>query len=997
MTRPAGRRYWRSLEEIAETEEFREYVQREFPANASELLDPVSRRNFLRLMGASLALAGTTACMRQPTERLIPYVRQPEDLVPGKPRYYASAAPRLGYAHGVLVESHMGRPTKIEGNPDHPASLGATDAIVQAEILGLYDPDRSQVVLRDGHIDTWQSFQAALSALMTSLEADGGAGIRLLLPPSTSPTLIDQLGLLRERFPAARVHHFEPAGRDAVRSGALRAFGEAVDVRYHFDRADLVVALDADFLTGMPGSVRYAREFADRRRVRADRRAMSRLYAVECMPTPTGAMADHRRALRPSQIEPVARAIAARLGVAGLIDAAGQGGVGTAEVPWLDTMVEELRAAAGSSVVIAGEQQPAAVHALTHAINHHLGNSGQTVTYSDPVGSASADEIASLADLVDDMNAGAVRFLGMLDCNPVYDAPVDLGFAAALDNVDTRLHVGAYVNETTASCQWHVPQAHFLESWGDLRAFDGTASIVQPLIEPLYGGRSLIEVVGVLRGRPDDDPYDVVRSYWQTARGARGGGGSGETDAAFEDLWRRSLRDGIVAGTRFEDRPVELAADWDRAPAAPAAPAAGTLELLFRPDPTVHDGRYANNGWLQELPKPITLLTWDNAALLSPATAGRLGLANEDEVSLQRDGRDVRAPVWIVPGHPDEVVTIHLGYGRRQTGRVGRGAGFDAYALRTTAGLWSAAAVDLVPTGGSIPLATTQHHHSMEGREPVRVGTLQEYRSNGALPGEPVERPGDEDSLYPPWRYEGDAWGMEIDLNVCMGCNGCMTACQAENNIPVVGKEQVIAGREMHWIRVDRYYTDSLDDPETYFQPVPCMHCENAPCEVVCPVGATVHGDQGLNLMVYNRCVGTRYCSNNCPYKVRRFNFLAFSDADRSPALDLLHNPDVTVRSRGVMEKCTYCLQRINEARIDANKEGRPIADGEIVPACAQSCPTQAITFGNINDPESAVSRLRAEPLHYGLLTELGTRPRTNYLARLRNPSPALATDGEER
>ncbi|MGD8816320.1 MAG: 4Fe-4S dicluster domain-containing protein, partial [Acidobacteriota bacterium] len=676
--------------------------------------------------------------------------------------------------------------------------------------------------------------------------------------------------------------------------------------------------------------------------------------------------------------------------------AAGEGGAGAGEVPWLEAMVEELRAAAGSSLVIAGEQQPAAVHAVVHAINNHLGNAGRTVTYSDPVGSGSADEIASLAELVDDMNGGAVRFLGMLDCNPVYDAPADLDFAAALDRVDTRLHVGRYVNETTVHCQWHVPQTHFLEAWGDLRAFDGTASIVQPLIEPLYGGRSLLEVVAVLRGKPEDDPYEVVRSYWQAARGAGDEDGSGAGDAAFEDFWRRSLHDGIVAGTRFEDRPVELVADWDHAPAAPAAPAAGTLELIVRPDPTVHDGRYANNGWLQELPKPITLLTWDNAALLSPATAERLGLANEDEVDLQLDGRAARAPVWIVPGHPDGAVTVHLGYGRRQTGRVGHGAGFDAYALRTTTDLWSAAAVQLAPTGGRMPLATTQHHHSMEGREPVRVGTLQDYQRTGALPGEPLERPDSGDSLYPPWKYEGDAWGMEIDLNVCMGCNGCTTACQAENNIPVVGKEQVIAGRERHWIRVDRYYADSLDDPETYFQPVPCMHCEDAPCEVVCPVGATVHGDQGLNLMVYNRCVGTRYCSNNCPYKVRRFNFLAYSDADRSPATDLMHNPDVTVRSRGVMEKCTYCLQRINEARIDANKEGRAIADGEIVPACAQACPTQAITFGNINDPDSAVSRLRAEPLHYGLLTELGTRPRTNYLARLRNPNPAIAANDEE-
>ena len=943
-----GRRLWRSLEELAETDEFVDMLHREFPENASELTDPVSRRRFLQLMGASLALAGTTACVRQSPERILPYVRQPEELVPGKPLYYASAAPRFGYGHGVLVESHMGRPTKIEGNPDHPASSGATDAVLQAEMLNLYDPDRSQVVLRRGRITTWESF------------------------------------LLLQRFPDARVHRFEPAGRDEVRRGAEIAFRETVDARYRFDRAAVVVSLDADFLTAMPGSVRYARDFADRRRVRADRQEMNRLYAIECTPTPTGATADHRWPVRPSAIDAVAMAIAARLGVEGAAAGALPQGI---EPGWIDALADDLRAHAGASIVVAGDHQPASVHALVHAINQQLGNNGSTVELIDPADPVAAIATGSIGELVDDMRSGAVAVLAILGGNPVFDAPADLDFVGAMQSVETRLHLGMYEDETSEHCHWHLPETHFLEAWGDLSAWDGTTAVVQPLIEPLYNGHSMIEVLAVMLGQPERDGYEIVREGW---RQAWDNGEVGDGDPTFEEFWQRAVHDGFIPGTRKEPRAEIALASLALGAAQPAA--AGTIEVVFRPDPAIHDGRFVNNGWLQELPKPLTLLTWDNAALIGPRTAERLGVASEQQVVIELDGRSVTAPVWVMPGQPDDVVTLHFGYGRTKTGRVGTGTGFNAYAIRTSDNMWSAAGATLTATGGRVRLATTQHHHSMEGRDLVRAGTLEEFRETGEVGHGHHHEPGPEESLYPPWEYEGYSWGMTVDLNLCIGCNGCMTACQAENNVPVVGKEQVLNSRDMHWLRIDRYYADEIDNPDTYFQPVMCMHCENAPCEVVCPVAATVHGKEGLNEMVYNRCVGTRYCANNCPYKVRRFNFLDYRAAD-TPITKLLQNPDVTVRSRGVMEKCTYCVQRINYARIDAKNEGREIRDGEVTPACAQACPAQAITFGNINDPDSRVSRQREEPLHYGLLSELGTRPRTNYLAKLRNPNPDIESE----
>ncbi len=966
-----GKRAWRSLDEIAETPEFLELLHREFPENASEWSDPVGRRRFLQIMGASLALAGVTGCTRQPKETIWPYAKPPEEIVPGKPVFYATALSLGGYATGVLAESHLGRPTKIEGNPDHPASLGGTDVFCQAAILGLYDPDRSKNVLHIGEILTTSDFFAAVQGIVDSKKTVGGEGLRILTGTVTSPTLAAQLAKLLETFPKAVWHQWEPATRDPVRAGATLAFGEPVETVYRFDRADVIVAFDADVFTGLPGSVRYVKEITERRSPDAQA-GMSRIYVAESTPSLTGGFADHRLPVRASEIDSLVRALAAEVGVPG------------ASVPttleaetrsWIAAVARDLKAHSGSSVVVAGEGQPAAVHAVVHAINYILRNAGRTVLQIEPVEAAPTDQTESLRALVDDMNASRVTTLLILGGNPVYDAPSDLRFGDALQKVAIRIHLGLYNDETAAQCQWHVPEAHPLESWSDARAFDGSVSIVQPLVEPLYGGMTSHEVLAVLLGQPGRSSHDLVKEHW-TARSGAG--------ADFERFWRHALRDGVVASSALPEKSLVPAAL-----PAPTPMGADEIEIVFRTDPNVFDGRFANNGWLQELPRPLTKLTWENAATIGPAMAERLGLANEDVVELAYRGAKVEAPVWILPGQPDRSVTVHLGYGRSRAGRVGDGAGFNAYALRTSDAPWFGSGLTVRKTGARHPLATTQSHHSMEGRQLARSATLEEFRRDPGFMSHVAHEPAPDETMYPPHAYEGHAWGMSIDLNACVGCNACVVACQAENNIPVVGKEQIARGREMHWIRIDRYYEGGLDDPETLHQPVMCMHCENAPCELVCPVAATVHSSEGLNDMVYNRCVGTRYCSNNCPYKVRRFNFLLYQDWN-TPSLEMARNPDVTVRSRGVMEKCTYCVQRINEARNRAKIEDRPIADGEIVTACQQACPAGAIVFGDINDEASRVARSKSGARNYGLLAELNTRPRTSYLGSLRNPNPEI-------
>ena len=965
-------RFWRGLDELAETPEFVNFRENEFPHGANDPETKFDRRELLKVMAASAAFAGMSGCTKLPTQHIVPYVRQPEDIVPGKPLFYATAVTLGGVATGVLVESHMGRPTKIEGNPDHPASLGATDAFAQASILGLYDPDRSQAEVHDGRIGSWAEFLDELATALAAEKGNGGSGIRLLTPTITSPTLGDQISKFLKAYPSAKWVRYESVTRDNAREGAKLVFGEYIDTVCRVDQADVILALDSDFLTAGPGCVRYARDFAKKRRVESPESKMNRLYAVESTPTNTGAMADHRLRMKASDIESLARALARALGVNAV---AAPVAPPNAPQGWIPALARDLKQHAGSSLVIAGDQQPPMVHALAHAMNQALGNFDKTVYFIDPVEVSPENQWQSIGALAADIRAGSVTTLLILESNPGYDAPADLGFKEILPKVAFSVRLGLYEDETSALCHWHLPRAHELESWSDARAYDGTASVMQPLIEPLYGGKSEVDFLAVLNAQAAKPSHDIVHDYWQAQR---------PQVEHFEAYWEKTLRDGVVADTAFPPKQVSLKPGIGAE--APAALPAG-LEIVFRPDHTMWDGRFANNGWLQELPKPLTLLTWDAVAMLSPKTAARLGIQTEDAVELKYQARTIVAPAWVMPGHADESVTVFLGYGRTRSGRVGNGAGFDAGWIRPLSTPWIGAGLELRKTGHRWALATTQTQGTMEGRAPIRLATLDEYQKNPQFAQAGAEE--NPLTLYPGFSYEGNQWGMSIDLNACTGCGACVMACQSENNCAVVGKTQVMIGRHMHWIRIDRYYEGGLDDPGTYHQPVVCMHCENAPCEVVCPVAATVHSSEGLNEMVYNRCVGTRYCSNNCPYKVRRFNFYLYSDWD-TPSLFGMRNPNVSVRSRGVMEKCSYCVQRINSVKIDAEEQDRPIRDGEIVTACQQSCPSEAIVFGNINDPNSRVARLKANQRNYKLLEELNTRPRTTYLAKLRNPNPEI-------
>src|SRR5215469_6008295 len=910
----SGPQYWRSLEELAGSGEFQEALHREFSKGAAEWIDTVSRRGFLKVMGASLGLAGMTACVKLPEERIVPYVRHPENVIPGRPQFYATAMTLGGYANPILVESHLGRPTKIEGNDKHPASLGGTDVFVQASLLGMYDPDRSQSVVSLGDQRSFAAFASAIRGPLSAQRGLQGEGIRIVTTAISSPALTDQIHNLLKIYPQAKWHVYEPVNRDNVVEGARMAFGQPVETRYDFSKADVIASLDADFLyAGFPGNVRYIRDFAGRRD--PDSGLMNRLYVIESTPSSTGVKADHRLAVRASMVEGFARALFGSEPTIG--DVSGERGQALARA-----LRTDLANHHGSGVVIAGDHQPPAVHALAHALNQQLGNVGKTVFYTDPVDANPINQTESLKELVADMNAGKVDLLILLGGNPVYDAPADLHFADAMKSgkVPLRVHHGLYQNETAELCEWHVNSAHELESWGDARAYDGTISIVQPLIAPLYNGTSPIEFLGLLSGQSGASGYELVRAYWQKQH----------TGADFEAFWRKSLHDGWIEGTTFP--PKSVTAKSAAAPASESKPAdPNGIELNIRRDPTVYDGQFSNNGWLQELPKPLNKLTWDNAILLGPKMAERMQIAAKDVLELELNGVRVEGPAWIQAGHPDNSLTVTLGYGRKRAGRVGTGHGFNAYALRTTGNPWMASGVQVRKTGGRYELASVQGMQSMETpnddfRPLVRETTLEEYRKDPNFAQQ--DQPAYGLSLYPPFPYKAEtyAWGMAIDLNKCVGCNNCVLACQAENNIAVVGQEQTRLGRHMHWIRVDVYYQGDRDNPKAFFQPVPCMQCENAPCEVVCPVAATNHSTEGLNDMVYNRCVGTRYCSNNCPYKVRRFNFLLFQDWD-TPQYKMMRNPDVSVRSRGVMEKCSYCIQRINERRIDTEtqsvREGR--------------------------------------------------------------------------
>jgi molybdopterin-containing oxidoreductase family iron-sulfur binding subunit len=1015
---PVTRDYWRSLAQIEDRPEFRTALEREFPEGASELPEGITRREMMTLVGASLSLAGLVGC-RRPAEEIVPFVTAPEDSVPGIPRYYATTMPFGRSAYGLIVESHEGRPTKIEGNPSHPASLGASSARIQASVLGLYDPDRSQAIRLKEATRSWSDFVTAWGQLSEAHAADGGASLAVLSESFSSPTLARLASEFRARYPRAIWATYEAVSDENRLAGLRSATGRDLDLKLRLDQASVIVALDADPLLTDPEMIHHTRGFAAGRRAGASGGVMNRLYAVEGVYSLTGAMADHRLRLESRQIARFVAALATRLAPA----ATGAERPAAVDVPgvdprWIDALAKDLLANRGKGLIVVGERQPPVVHAAVCALNTSLGNTGSTVSYFEPR-DAALPSVSSLASLVSAMQAGAVQTLVVLGGNPVFDAPADLDFASAMAKVPHSIALGHAVDETSSRAEWHIPRAHYLESWGDARAVGGTLSVVQPLILPLFGGRTVVEVLGLMVAGKDRPGYDIVRETWKPLLG----------EGEFDTRWNRVLHDGFLAGSELP----EVVPDLTTTPLAEltrsidGAAAAGTgqvttgspggLEIVFLASPWLHDGRFANDGWLQELPDPLTKITWDNPALVSPKTAETLGLANEDLIRLDYASRSLELPVWILPGMADGIVAVTLGYGRQRAGRIGTGVGFNAFTLRASNAPGFDSGVTLSRRGGKYALSATQNHGSMEGRPIVKESTLAELRSAatgpahaaGAHAGDPgaatsgttrQEGQGalgvfpEETHHFSLWKEhtydQGHQWGMTIDLNACVGCNACMTACQSENNVPVVGKTQVANGREMHWLRVDRYFSgEPSGSPEVVFQPVPCMHCEDAPCEQVCPVAATVHDGQGLNVMVYNRCIGTRYCSNNCPYKVRRFNFFNFTK-ETPDILKLAMNPDVTVRARGVMEKCTYCTQRINRARIDAKLAGRELGDGDVKTACQQACPASAIEFGNLRDASSRVVKAKADPRNYALLAELNTKPRTTYLAKVRNPNPDL-------
>jgi MoCo/4Fe-4S cofactor protein with predicted Tat translocation signal len=987
-----GKRYWQSIDELAGTPEFEAAVLKEFPDAAQEWVDPVSRRGFLKLMSASLALAGLAGCTKQPDEPIYPYVKAPEDLVLGKSNYFATAHPFATGGIPLLVKADAFRPVKVDGNPDHPYNVGSSDVFTQGTLLDLYDPDRSQHPLLRGTATEYVEFLEAYRERLLAGKANGGEGLYFLSTSFTSPTLQRQWTEAQKAYPKAKLVQYDPA-----LAGTLLEDGTGA--QFSLDQADVILSLDADFLSGAayPGFHKLVREYAARRKNPAA--GMNRLYAIESTPTTTGMKAEHRLGLRASEVPAFAAALAVAVGATGI--SAPTYSWTAEQSKYLAALAKDLKANAGKSVVIPGLYTDSSVEAIAAAINSALGNLGKTVTVSQNTGGVETPggQIAALKSLVADLNAGKVDWLIMLNSNPVYDAPADLDFKTAMGKAKLSVHLDSHVGETGTEAIWHIPATHYLEMWSDVRSYDGTVSIIQPLIEPLYQGHSAHEVIQAMLEEPQLSPYEAVRTTWKSS-----------IKGDFELGWRKALHAGWVEGTAYTT--------GDKIPAMAGVKVAtpsskDTFEIIFRPDPSIYDGRYSNVGWLQELPKPVTNLSWDNAALVSGAMLTKLGAEEGDIIELAVGANKVKASILVSPGHPDNSATVYLGYGRTQAGRVGTGQGFNAYLLRTSNAPFYAAG-SIKKLEGKWGLAITKSHYqdhrskaaggigdgnfSLEGNEAetrgvIRSATLEEFKANPGFANEGESHPRDEydTTLFPNWDYsKGNAWGMSIDLNSCTGCNACIVGCYAENNIAVVGKQQVRIGRNMQWLRIDTYFEGDLAAPRAHFQPMACQHCENAPCEQVCPVGATVHTPEGINTMVYNRCVGTRYCSNNCPYKVRRFNFLLFSDFE-SESLKLMRNPDVSVRSRGVMEKCSYCIQRISEAKIDADKENRPIADGEVVTACQQACPASAITFGNKNDGNSKLAKAHRDERTYSVLADLNTRPRTQYVAAVLNINPELA------
>jgi Fe-S-cluster-containing dehydrogenase component/anaerobic selenocysteine-containing dehydrogenase len=1036
---PGSPQYWQSLEQrgsMGDRTKLEEADAVEFPAAhtttpPTEEAWQLGRRGLLGAMAATFALVGAEGC-RRPVEKIVPYAKMPEDVIPGVPSHYATVIQRRGDALGVVLESHEGRPTKVEGNEAHASSLGAADMIAQATILDLYDPERSTTPRKAGGAATWEQFDKELTEKLAAYDKDQGSKLRVLMQPTVSPTVLRLRAELTRRYPAAQVHTWSAVADSNAREGARIAFGQPFEVLPAYDRAKVILSLDSDFLQTETGSIRATRAFANGRRLKDSRGTMSRLYVVEPARTTTGNSADHRLRLPATDIERYAFALAAELGKSGITlgelgpAVAAQANAEGIPPKWLSEVAKDLASSRGRALVVVGSRQPATLHALAHALNAALGSVGATVTYVPVTDPDEKNVVEDMKALTDAMGAGRVDGVVILGGNPVYDAPADLRFAEKLTKVPFSVHASLFVDETSEKTTWHVPLAHEYESWGDGRAVDGTVSIRQPLILPLYAGRSEIELLAQLANSPERSGHRLVRASGQdvmlTSRQFLGCGpfdaaGNAEchdatgkprplrqSDADHE--WNRSLASGII------QRPVPAQAPDLKASQivasigkrkAPPRPGAGALEVTFAPCPKMLDGRYANNTWLEELPDPITKLVWDNAAILSPATAQQLGLKDKDLVRISLGDRSITAGVWTVPGQADYSIALTVGWGRTKAGRIGNGRGFDVYPLRTSENLGFATGAQVARSGETYFFAQTQEHNSAEGRPIVHEATLADYKNspNFAELDAPPPR------SLPLWSQQdyskGHQWGMSIDLNACTGCNACAVACIAENNVPVVGKTEVWRGREMHWLRIDRYYVEkkelgaTVEDPLVISEPVACVHCEEAPCENVCPVNATTHGPEGLNEMAYNRCIGTRYCANNCPYKVRRFNYLNWhNDSVWAPTaglpetLQMQQNPNVTVRFRGVMEKCTYCVQRIQASKIRAKREYREVQDGEIKTACQQTCPADAIAFGDVNDTRSNVTRWSRTDRRFGLLAELGTRPRTTYLGKVRNINPEM-------
>ncbi len=964
----SGHAFWRSLEELSDTPEFQRLLAVEFPSIARSAAE-FSRRDLLKCLGAALALAGLAGCSDE-VQHTVPYVEAPENVIPGRPKYYATAALMGGFAQPVLGETHVGRPTKLEGNPDHPAVLGATDAFTQAAVLGLYDPDRSRAPRFNGRTTSWSAFDAAMVSLASRLDATDGEGFRLLTETITSPTLSRQVDEMMRRWPKARWHVHDPAGKDLRYEAARIAFGRPLEGRLRPERAEAVVSLDDDWLGPGPRQTMHGRGWARRREQSQRGQGECLLWVAEATPSLTGAMASERAVVPVRRMGDLVLALAVTFGAS----TEPMPDLTEAELGWFEGAAQALRTHHGRSLLTVGAQHDPGLQALALLVNARLGNLGKTLALAEPSVVLPPDGGRSLEALADDMRAGEVTSIAMIETNPVYTSPVDLAFGDLLRRVETRIHAGLHFDETAALCRWHVPTQHELESWGDARAADGLVTLLQPLIRPIFAGRSRYAVLQNLRGDIVSDDRVLVGETWRAAWGE-----------AFDERWATALVRGFVP----ESAPPEVAVQpaVETLPRPEEVQPSEDLTVVFQPDPCIWDGRYANVAWLQELPKPLTKVTWDNVILVSPALAAEMKLATGSEVVLTLGERSVAGPAFVMPGQEERTLTVFLGYGRGPTGQVMDGLGYDAYRIRTSAAPWHASGARLTPTGKTWPLASTQLHFALDGRDLVRF-----VKRSELTPGQnPREKPevGEKhnDTLYPVYAYDSPSWGMSIDTDLCIGCNACVVACVAENNIPMVGKEQVAKGREMLWLRVDRYYEGPPENPRTVFQPVPCMHCEKAPCEMGCPVNATTHSHDGLNQQIYNRCIGTRTCSSFCPYKVRRFNWFDFT-GDDPPELQAVRNPDVTVRDRGVMEKCTYCVQRIRSAEITAKIEGRPIHDGEVRTACQQACPTNAIVFGDVKDPSTAVGLRKASMRDYSLLEEVNTWPRTTYLSRIEEELP---------